>query len=222
MISQDFLKKCKSVYSEGDYSLIKYSLEYATKWHEGQLRASGEPYINHPIASASTLVDLGMDVACISAALLHDVIEDTECDGQDLKKKFGDEIYYLVESVTKLSKLKYKFNSKEEEQAENLRKLFFAISKDLRVLFIKLADRLHNMRTLDSLPPEKQKRIAQETLDIYAPMSARLGISQVKCELEDLSMKYLYPEQYTYLANQLDNLHQQDGPRGKRSLRPHR
>ena len=204
MISQDFLKKCKSVYSEGDFSLIKYSLEYATKWHEGQLRASGEPYINHPIASASTLVDLGMDVACISAALLHDVIEDTECDGQDLKKKFGDEIYYLVESVTKLSKLKYKFNSKEEEQAENLRKLFFAISKDLRVLFIKLADRLHNMRTLDSLPPEKQKRIAQETLDIYAPMSARLGISQVKCELEDLSMKYLYPEQYTYLANQLD------------------
>ena len=204
MIVQEFLKKCKNAYSEGDFTLIQYALDYATKWHEGQFRVSGEPYIHHPIGAAITLVDLGMDVASVCAALLHDVIEDTACEGADLKKKFGEEIYNLVEAVTKLSKLKYKFNSREEEQAENLRKLFFAISKDLRVLFIKLADRLHNMRTLDSLPQEKQKRIAQETLDIYAPMSARLGISQVKCELEDLSMKYLFPDAYKYLAEALD------------------
>ncbi len=204
MISQEFLKKCKSSYAEGDFQLISYALEYATKWHNGQFRASGEPYINHPVAAALTLVELNMDASSVCAALLHDVIEDTECEGLDLKKKFGEEIYNLVEAVTKLSKLKYRFNSKEEEQAENLRKLFFAISKDLRVLFIKLADRLHNMRTLDSLVPEKQKRIAQETLDIYAPMSARLGISQVKCELEDLSMKYLFPDAYKYLGGELD------------------
>ena len=204
MIVQEFLKKCKNAYSEGDFTLIQYALDYATKWHEGQFRVSGEPYIYHPICAAITLVDLGMDVSSVCAALLHDVIEDTACEGTDLKKKFGEEIYNLVEAVTKLSKLKYKFNSREEEQAENLRKLFFAISKDLRVLFIKLADRLHNMRTLDSLPQEKQKRIAQETLDIYAPMSARLGISQVKCELEDLSMKYLFPDAYKYLAEALD------------------
>lgn len=209
MLKQEFLKKCKSVYQEGDYALICYALEYATQWHEGQLRASGEPYINHPIGAALTLVELGMDASSVCAALLHDVIEDTECDALDLKKKFGEEIYNLVEAVTKLSKLKYKFNSREEEQAENLRKLFFAISKDLRVLFIKLADRLHNMRTLDSLPPEKQKRIAQETLDIYAPMSARLGISNVKCELEDLSMKYLYNDAYKYLAGELDQKRQE-------------
>ena len=209
MIVQEFLKKCKLAYSEGDFALIQYALEYATKWHEGQFRASGEPYIYHPIGAAITLVDLGMDVSSVCAALLHDVIEDTACEGADLKKKFGEEIYTLVEAVTKLSKLKYKFNSREEEQAENLRKLFFAISKDLRVLFIKLADRLHNMRTLDSLPPEKQKRIAQETLDIYAPMSARLGISQVKCELEDLSMKYLYNDAYRYLAGELDQKRQE-------------
>ncbi len=209
MLAQEFLKKCKSTYSEGDFALISYALEYATKWHTGQLRASGEPYINHPIGAALTLVELNMDTSSVCAALLHDVIEDTECDALDLKKKFGEEIYNLVEAVTKLSKLKYKFNSREEEQAENLRKLFFAISKDLRVLFIKLADRLHNMRTLESLSPEKQKRIAQETLDIYAPMSARLGISQVKCELEDLSMKYLYNDAYRYLAGELDQKRQE-------------
>jgi len=209
MIVQEFLKKCKNAYAEADFTLIQYALDYATKWHEGQFRVSGEPYIHHPIGAALTLVELGMDVPSVCAALLHDVIEDTACEGADLKKKFGEEIYNLVEAVTKLSKLKYKFNSREEEQAENLRKLFFAISKDLRVLFIKLADRLHNMRTLDSLPAEKQKRIAQETLDIYAPMSARLGISQIKSDLEDLSMKYLYPDAYRYLAGELDQKRQE-------------
>ena len=209
---QEFLKKCKSIYSDEDRQQIEYALAFASECHKGQLRESGEPYITHPIATAETLIDLGMDPACICAALLHDVVEDTDCDQSTLKKKFGEEIYTLVEAVTKLSKLKSKFSSRIEEQAENLRKLFFAISLDLRVLFIKLADRLHNMRTLDALKPEKQLRIARETLDIYAPMAARLGISGIKCELEDLSMKYLYPEEYKYLSEQLD------AKRGERML----
>ncbi len=200
----EFLNKCKNAYSEGDYQLIKYALDFATECHAGQVRVSGEPYINHPIETAQILVDLGMDPACVCAGLLHDVVEDTPCEPALLKKKFGEEIFTLVDAVTKISKLKYKFNSLEEEQTENIRKLFFAISKDLRVLFIKLADRVHNMRTLDSLKPEKQQRIARETLDIYAPMAARLGISQIKCELEDLSMKYLYPDAYAYLCAQLN------------------
>lgn len=204
MLANDFLNKCKSAYSEGDYQLIKYALDFSTECHDGQLRVSGEPYINHPIETATILVDLGMDPPCVCAGLLHDVVEDTSCDANNLKKKFGEEIFTLVDAVTKISKLKYKFASLEEEQSENIRKLFFAVSKDLRVLFIKLADRLHNMRTLDSLKPEKQIRIARETLDIYAPMAARLGISQIKCELEDLSMKYLYPDAYAYLCAQLN------------------
>lgn len=204
MLINEFLNKTKSAYSEGDYQLIKYALDFAKEYHEGQVRASGEPYINHPIETANILVDLGMDVACVCTGLLHDVIEDTECDATTLKKKFGEEIFTLVDAVTKISKLKYKFQTLEEEQSENIRKLFFAISKDLRVIFIKLADRLHNMRTLDSLNEEKQVRIARETLDIYAPMAARLGISQIKCELEDLCMKYLYPDAYAYLCAQLN------------------
>lgn len=209
---QEFIKKCKGIYSYEDCQQIEYALDFASECHKGQVRESGEPYITHPIATAETLIDLGMDPACICAALLHDVVEDTACDEATLKKKFGEEIYTLVEAVTKLSKLKSKFSSRVEEQAENLRKLFFAISLDLRVLFIKLADRLHNMRTLDALKPEKQLRIARETLDIYAPMAARLGISGIKCELEDLSMKYLYPEEYKYLSEQLD------AKRGERML----
>ena len=161
---QEFIKKCKGIYSDEDCQQIEYALSFASECHKGQVRESGEPYITHPIATAETLIDLGMDPACICAALLHDVVEDTACDGTTLKKKFGEEIYTLVEAVTKLSKLKSKFSSRVEEQAENLRKLFFAISLDLRVLFIKLADRLHNMRTLDALKPEKQLRIARETL----------------------------------------------------------
>ena len=202
--AQNLMKKCSEIYNEADCALIGYALKFAIDCHEGQKRESGEPYVEHPIAAADILVDLGMDVPCICAALLHDVVEDTSCDRDTLKKKFGEEIAVLVDAVTKLSKLKSKFTTQIEAQAENLRKLFFAISKDLRVLFIKLADRLHNMRTLDALKPEKQLRIARETLEIYAPMAARLGIAQIKSELEDLSMKYLYPTEYKYLAEQLD------------------
>lgn len=202
--AQNLMKKCGAQYNEADCALIGYALQFAIEYHADQKRESGEPYVEHPIAAADILVDLGMDVPTICAALLHDVVEDTACDAETLRKKFGEEISVLVEAVTKLSKLKSKFTSQLEAQAENLRKLFFAISKDLRVLFIKLADRLHNMRTLDALKPEKQLRIARETLEIYAPMAARLGIAQMKSELEDLSMKYLYPDEYKYLAEQLD------------------
>ena len=202
--AQNLMKKCAELYNEADCALIGYALKFAMECHEGQKRESGEPYVEHPIAAADILADLGMDVPCICAALLHDVVEDTSCDEETLKKKFGEEIATLVNAVTKLSKLKSRFATQIEAQAENLRKLFFAISKDLRVLFIKLADRLHNMRTLDALKPEKQLRIARETLEIYAPMAARLGIAQIKSELEDLSMKYLYPEEYAYLAGELD------------------
>ncbi|MCI6658860.1 MAG: bifunctional (p)ppGpp synthetase/guanosine-3',5'-bis(diphosphate) 3'-pyrophosphohydrolase [Faecalibacterium sp.] len=167
--------------------------------HDGQFRKSGEPYIIHPCAVAEILIDLGFDEATIMAALLHDVIEDTPATDDDIKKNFGDEVLYLVEGVTKLDKLK--FENVEEEQAENLRKMFFAMAKDYRVIIIKLADRLHNMRSLSALPPHRQQSIASETLEIYAKMAGRLGLSLIKSELEDLCMRYLYPDDYYELAH---------------------
>lgn len=202
MTEQEFLSKIKSQYPEEDVHCIRYALEFSAEAHKGQLRESGEPYIVHPIAVAATLADLGMDSACVAAALMHDVLEDTMISDADLKKKFGEEIYALVAGVTKLSRIK--FTSKEEEQAENYRKLFFAVANDVRVLFIKLADRLHNMRTLGACRKDKQIRIARETLDLYAPLAGRLGIAQIKSDLEDLSMRYLYPEEYRFLAENID------------------
>ena len=146
-------------------------------------------------------MDLGLDVPAICAALLHDTVEDTDVTDEKIRTEFGDEIADLVKGVTKLDKLQ--FNSAEEEQAENIRKMFFAMAKDIRVLIIKLADRLHNMRSLQYLSPERQQRMARESLDIYAPLAGRLGISQIKCELEDLSLKYLDKEAYDYLAKNI-------------------
>jgi len=202
MNESELLTKCKEAYAPEEYQMIQYALEFAKECHKGQTRLSGDAYITHPINTASILVDHGLDFACISAALLHDVIEDTDCSDDVLKRKFGDEIHYLVMSVTKLSKIKFK--SIEEEQTENYRKLFLSIANDSRVIFIKLADRLHNIRTLESLPREKQVRIAKETLEIYAPIASRLGFSQIKIELEDLCFKYLYPDDYYELSNQLE------------------
>lgn len=197
----DFLAKIKTEYNEQDYLLIKYAYEFAQECHKGQYRASGEDYIIHPVAVAEILVDLGLDTDTVIAALLHDTIEDTKVTADDIKLKFGQNIASLVEGVTKLTRLNVKSN--EEEQAENIRKLFFAMAKDIRVLLVKLADRLHNMRTLDYLPPEKQIKKSKETLDIYAPLAGRLGISSIKCELEDLSMKYIYFEDYKFLQEKL-------------------
>ncbi len=170
--------------------------------HEGQLRASGEAYVTHPIAAALVLVELGLDASAIEAGLLHDVPEDTGYGLGDIEERFGAEVAQLVDGVTKLSK--FSTHSHEERQAENIRKMLLAMAQDIRVVLIKLADRLHNMRTLGSLPLEKQQRIAHQTMEIYAPLAERLGIWQLKWELEDLSFKALDPERYRELAKSLD------------------
>ena len=193
----EVLEKLNQVYSGQDLALTQKAYDYAKNAHKGQKRASGEDYFTHPCAVVKILIDLGLDAATIAAAFLHDVIEDTSVSEGDIKKEFGAEVLQLVLGVTKLERIE--FHSKEEEQAENFRKIFVAMAKDIRVIIIKLADRLHNMRSLNFLSAERQLRMAQETIDIYAPLAARLGISQIKCELEDLSLKYLDPEAYEFL-----------------------
>ncbi|MCH5157018.1 MAG: bifunctional (p)ppGpp synthetase/guanosine-3',5'-bis(diphosphate) 3'-pyrophosphohydrolase [Clostridiales bacterium] len=185
----NFLSKVKHYYHAHEVGQIGDAYELAYKAHQGQFRASGRPYITHPVIVADILIDMGLDVATICAALLHDTVEDTYITDGDIRSKFGDEIADLVAGVTKLDKIQ--FHNKEEEQAENMRKMFFAMAKDVRVMLIKLADRLHNMRSLMYLSPEKQQVIAKETLDIFAPIAGRLGISSIKSELEDLCLKYL-------------------------------
>src|SRR6185503_11593263 len=182
--------------------LIERAHQVASTAHEGQLRASGEPYITHPVAVAYELAALQMDAESIAAALLHDVPEDTDVTIADLEKRFGREVAKLVDGVTKLSKFG-SARSMEEQQAENIRKMFLAMAEDVRVVIIKLADRLHNMRTLGALPPDKQVRIARQTMEIYAPLAHRLGIWQWKWELEDLSFKYAEPEVFRKMVEML-------------------
>jgi GTP pyrophosphokinase len=174
--------------------LIARAFQFAYNLHQEQYRASGEPYIAHPVAVAGLLRELGGSPSMIAAGFLHDIVEDTDTTPEDLEARFGSEVRFLVEGVTKLSK--FNFSSKTEQQAENFRRMFLAMAKDIRVIVVKLADRLHNMRTLEHLAPEKQRRIAQETLDIFAPLANRLGIGRFKWELEDLSFKYLQPDAY--------------------------
>lgn len=183
-----------------DMALIKSAYDFASKAHAKQKRKSGEPYIIHPIATASRLVDLGLDSETIAAALLHDVCEDTEFTSEDIKKNFGEEIAFLVEGVTKLNKIKYKGT---ERSAESLRKMFLAIGEDVRIVLLKLVDRLHNMETLQHVAPEKRRRIALETLEIYAPLAYRLGIGELKGQLEDLAFPYVYPKEYEWLVSTL-------------------
>ena len=192
------LNSIQEIYEGSQRDLLIKAYEYTKAAHANQKRASGEPYFIHPCAVADILMGLGLDSATIAAALLHDVIEDTERTAEDIKNEFGEEVLALVSGVTKLEKIVFK--SKEDENAENFRKIFVAMAKDVRVIIIKLADRLHNMRSLNFLSYERQQRMANETLDIYAPLAGRLGISQIKCELEDLCLKYLDPEAYEYLV----------------------
>ncbi len=192
----------ETVYSGKELELVHKAFDFAKDAHKNQKRASGEEYFIHPCFVARILVDLGLDAQTVAAAFLHDVIEDTPISEGDIKNVFGEEVLELVQGVTKLEKIE--FTSLEEEQAENFRKLFVAMAKDIRVIIIKLADRLHNMRSLNFLSKERQQKIARETIEIYAPLAGRLGISQIKCELEDLSLKYLEPDFYEYLVTNID------------------
>ena len=205
----DIIDRLQMAYTGKDLELCTKAHDFAKKAHENQKRASGEPYFTHPCAVSEILIDLGMDAATVAAAFLHDVIEDTPVSEGDIKKEFGDEVLELVLGVTKLEKIE--FTSQEEEQAENFRKIFVAMAKDIRVIIIKLADRLHNMRSLNFLSFERQQRMAKETLDIYAPLADRLGIFQIKCELEDLCLKYLEPDMYEYLSSNIESLVKEDG-----------
>ena len=192
-----FLEEITDINENYNTDLIGRAFETARGLHDGQLRKSGEPYLIHPIAVAKILAQLGMDDETIVGGLLHDVVEDTEYTREQLVEDFSEEVALLVDGVTKLGAIK--FDTKEEAQAENLRKMFLAMSKDIRVLIIKLADRLHNMRTLEFMRAEKKLEKARETLDIYAPLASRLGIYTVKFELEDISLKYLHPREYETL-----------------------
>jgi len=196
-----------SQYKQYDTELIGRAYDKAKELHDGQLRKSGEPYLIHPIAVAIILAQLGMDDATLVGGLLHDVVEDTDYTREQLVADFSEEIALLVDGVTKLGSLK--FDNKEEAQAENLRKMFLAMSKDIRVLIIKLADRLHNMRTIEFMRPEKIIEKSKETLDIYAPLASRLGIYAIKFELEDISLKYLHPEEYQTLAREVSEKKEQ-------------
>lgn len=185
-----------------DAEKVKLAYDWASELHHNQFRKSGEPYIIHPIQVAGILAELKMDTATVISGYLHDVVEDTPASIQDIEEKFGATIAQIIDGVTKISKIEYK-NSREQ-LAENHRKLLLAMSKDIRVIIVKLADRLHNMRTLGALREEKQRRIASETLDIYAPLADRLGISTIKWELEDLALSYLDPEKYYMIASQMN------------------
>ena len=196
---EDVIKSVKKYNHKSNIKLITRAYEYAKMHHECQVRNSGEPYIIHPVEVAYIVSTLELDDSAICAALLHDVVEDTEVTREDIVEEFGEEIAVLVDGVTKLGKIAH-FLDKEEEQVENYRKFFMAMAKDIRVLMIKLADRLHNMRTLKHLSDDRKKANAKETRMLYAPLANRLGIYSIKWELEDLSFMYLEPEAYFELA----------------------
>lgn len=203
-LREQLLDTMKEIYGEEDIAAVKKAYDLAYKAHDGQKRKSGEPYIIHPICVAIILAELELDKETIMAGLLHDVVEDTEVTYEDVVNQFGEEVAALVDGVTKLGQLSYS-KDKIEVQAENLRKMFLAMAKDIRVILIKLADRLHNMRTMQFMRPEKQKEKSRETMDIYAPIAHRLGISKIKVELDDLSLRYLKPDVYEELERSLDS-----------------
>ena len=202
----ELLRRVRETTPRGDHDLILRAYEYARDAHAGQTRASGEPYVSHSVAVASILAGLRLDAATIAAALLHDVPEDTARSIDDVRQTFGPEIANLVGGVTKLGLIEWK--SREQRQAENLRKMFLAMASDIRIILIKLADRVHNMRTLEHLPEWKQKRTARETLEIYAPLSERLGIGTIQRELEDLSFRVLEPDAYASISSDIDRTSQ--------------
>ena len=199
---QDIIAKRKEVSENVDTNLIMKAYNLAESKHHNQFRKSGESYIIHPLHVAYTLAQIGLDDNTVCAALLHDIVEDTDVTNEDLKKEFGEEIAQMVAGVTKLSNIQ--FTSVEEQQVEDYRKMFLAMGKDIRVIILKLADRLHYMRTLKYLKRDRQIANAKETMELYAPLANRLGLYSLKWELEDLSFKYLYPEEYHELVEGID------------------
>src|SRR5215472_14603334 len=191
---EELLSKVQSYRANDDLSLLRKAYEFCAAEHKAQKRLSGEPYVSHPLEVANVLADLKLDVVCLAGGMLHDVVEDTPTTIERIRQEFGSDVAHIVEGVTKISRLH--FETAEEKQAENLRKMFLAMVDDVRVVLVKLADRLHNMRTLDALPLEKRQRVAQETLDIYAPIAHRLGMGKMRGELEDLAFRHLEPDAY--------------------------
>src|SRR3989339_894500 len=197
---KDILDEFKQHHSFDSAKIIEQAYQFAEKAHRDQKRKSGESYIHHCLETAMTLAKLRMDAETIAAGLLHDVLDDTKTSSSQLRKKFGENVLNLAKGVSKVGKIRY---HGKERMVENLRRLFLAMAKDIRVILIKLSDRLHNMETLDALPAEKQKRIALETLEIYAPIANRLGIREIRGDLEDLSFKYVYPKEYQEIVKQV-------------------
>ena len=198
---ENILEKVQRFHGPESTALVKKAYAFAKEAHAGQVRLSGEPYLSHPMAVAHTLAEMRLDVPSVVAGLLHDTVEDTIATIEEIDEKFGEDVADIVDGVTKISLMT--FDSKEAQQAENIRKMILAMNEDMRVLFVKLADRLHNMRTLDFQKPEKQRRIGQETMDIYAPLANRLGMHRIKLELEDLSFRYISPDEYNRIAQWL-------------------
>eukprot|EP00960_Hanusia_phi_P026526 746302-Hanusia_phi.AAC.1 len=197
MTLEELLAKVRGYCSAPDDAMISKAFYFAQRMHEGQLRRSGEPYFIHPVGVASIIADMKLDSASIVTGLLHDTVEDTSASLELIEQEFGSEVAQLVDGVTKIGKIQ--FTSKEEQQAENFRKMIVAMARDIRVILVKLADRTHNVRTLKFVPAQKQKEVARETLDLYAPLAHRLGIFWMKIELEDTSLRYLEPEVYEEL-----------------------
>lgn len=199
---QDILDKVADYQTPEDVELVRKAYVFAAAAHAGQTRLSGEPYLSHPLAVAHTLAEMRLDGPSVAAGLLHDTVEDTKASIEDIDESFGEDVADIVDGVTKISMLT--FDSKEAHQAENIRKMILAMNEDMRVLFVKLADRLHNMRTLEYMKPERQRAIARETMDIYAPLANRLGLHRVKLELEDLSFRYIAPDAYNHIAEWIE------------------
>src|SRR5512147_2839124 len=199
---EDIQETVQRHHPDADLEILRKAYIFSAVEHKGQVRASGEPYLVHPLEVAALLAEMRMDPICVAVGLLHDVLEDTLTTADRLREYFGDDVLHIVEGVTKISKIP--FSTSEERQAENFRKLLLAMVDDVRVILVKLADRLHNMRTLQYLPEDRRIRIARETMDIYAPLAGRLGMSKVKNELEDLAFQYLDIEAYKDLAARVD------------------
>ena len=202
---KDLIEEIKKYNPTADFDLIQLAYDFAEKAHKEQKRKSGEPYIIHPLAAAMTLARMRLNSKTIAAGLLHDVADDTKTSLEQIQKEFGEEITFLVDGVSRLGKIKYQGI---EGQAAKLRKMFLAMAKDIRVVLVKLSDRLHNLRTLEHLPEEKRKRIAMEALEIYAPLAHRLGIGRMKGRIEDAAFPFAYPEEYKWLIENVKDKYQ--------------